>query len=113
MNLLEKIKIKFFCKKVGNDEFGNEYYQNPRSLKKYVVYKGIAEASKIPPNWHSWIHGWVNDTDFHLQAQYFWQKIHLPNLTGTKKAYRQEGHLAGKASRGKVSSDYQPWKPNN
>ena len=43
---------------VGMDEFGNNYYRgkgkklNGRE-RRWVTYKGAAEASKVPPEWHA------------------------------------------------------------
>ena len=48
---------------VGEDEAGNRYYEartNKGSYdqrkRRYVIYKGYAEASKISPDWHGWMH---------------------------------------------------------
>ena len=112
MDFLDKIKIKLCCKKVGSDDFGNQYYQDPKSSNRYVVYKGIVEASKIPPNWHGWMHYVTDEIPVQEPGQSnSWQKTHLPNLTGTKLRYFTNGHLAGKSSRVKTGSDYQAWKP--
>ena len=46
----------FYGKKVGEDQFGNEYYKNQKDTKRWVIYKNEVEASKIPPEWHMWIH---------------------------------------------------------
>jgi len=49
------------AKRIGVDQFGNKYYR-AKPLKGYkydrrwVIYKGAPEASKIPPEWHGWIH---------------------------------------------------------
>lgn len=49
-----------FGKRVGEDEFGNVYYEGGMSSyglpKRWVIYKGYAEASAIPPGWHGWMH---------------------------------------------------------
>ena len=45
----------FSGKFVGEDEFGNKYYTNKKG-KRWVIYKNEVEASKIPPEWHLWIH---------------------------------------------------------
>ena len=45
----------FTGKLVGEDYFGNKYYSNLKG-KRWVIYKNIVESSKIPPEWHSWIH---------------------------------------------------------
>jgi NADH:ubiquinone oxidoreductase subunit len=113
MDFLDKLKIKLCYKMVGSDEFGNQYYQDPKSLNRYVLYKGIVEASKIPSSWHGWMHYVTDKIPTQNQSKNFWQKIHLPNLTGTNLRYFIDGHLAGKSSRIKTGGDYQPWKPLN
>ena len=45
----------FFGKLVGKDEFGNKYYQSTKD-KRWVIYNGEVEASKIPDEWYSWMH---------------------------------------------------------
>ncbi len=111
MDFLNKIKIKLSCKKVGSDEFGNQYYQHPKSLKRYVVYKGMVEASKIPSNWHGWMHYSTDKIPDQNQPKNSWHQTHLPNLTGTKLRYFIGGHLAKKSLRVKTGGDYQAWKP--
>ena len=45
---------------VGTDEFGNHYYRTRGGKidptlgfeRRWVVYNGLAEASKVPPGWH-------------------------------------------------------------
>lgn len=98
-------------KQVGEDEFGNKYY-TARFGKDYlgresrfVIYKGQAEPSKVPPNWHAWLHHLsyeALDTKAHN-----WQRDHMPNLTGTKYAYRPEKY----GVRPRVSADYIAWFP--
>ena len=46
---------------VGKDDQGNKYYEERKpSLegrkRRYVIYEGYAEPSKIPPDWHGWLH---------------------------------------------------------
>ena len=41
-------------KRVGEDEFGNVYYED-RNGKRHVQYAGYADASSIPPGWHGWM----------------------------------------------------------
>jgi NADH:ubiquinone oxidoreductase subunit len=108
MDLVSKIFIKFSCHKVGVDEFGNQYFEAKKAIngvkKRCVIYKGLAEPSKVPAEWHGWLHYTTNDLPGNYQKKYYWQKIHLPNLTGTKFAYFPKKH--------RVSSEYQPWQPN-
>ena len=79
-DFFNKLIIKLFADRVGQDEFGNSYYKS-KSGKKYVIYNGIVESSKIPPNWHLWLHN-IHDKII-PNSLYAWQKIHIPNLTGT------------------------------
>ena len=57
-----------------------------------MIYNGYAEASKIPPSWHGWMHHTVDvpptEEDYKPRE---WEKPHLPNLTGTPRAYRPAG----------------------
>ncbi len=111
MKLLHTLGIKFSCQKVGTDEFGNEYFCH-KNGKRFVIYKGIAEPSKIPAEWHGWMHYTTDKIPVHT-SRHSWQKIHLPNLTGTKNSYAPKGDLARGGEREKVSSDYQSWNPND
>ena len=46
--------------RVGEDEFGNVYYQGGTDsegrTRRWVIYNGLSEASAIPPGWHGWMH---------------------------------------------------------
>lgn len=102
---------------VGVDEFGNRYYRGKgRKLhgreRRWVVYKGKAEASKVPPEWHAWLHHTVDEplTESAATARP-WQKPHLPNLTGTTGAYRPAGHDRKGGQRAAATGDYEAWKP--
>ena len=41
---------------VGKDQFGNRYYQNKDGARRWVVYSGLVEASRVPAEWHGWLH---------------------------------------------------------
>ena len=101
-------------KKVGEDQFGNKYYHYPRKDrrdKRWVIYKGSADASKIPAEWWGWLHH-KND---HLPPENItkqaWQKEHQPNLTGSKDAYLPKGHALKGGKRAKATGDYEAWQP--
>lgn len=106
MDLINRICIKLFCKKVGDDEFGNQYFENKEG-KRFVVYNGYPEPSKVPFEWHGWLHYTSKDIPINVN-KFSWQKIHLPNLSGTKNAYSPN-----KTSTSKTSSEYEAWKPNS
>ena len=50
-----RIKTILFGKFVGQDSFGNKYYES-KNGKRWVIYSGEIDASKIPVEWYSWIH---------------------------------------------------------
>jgi NADH:ubiquinone oxidoreductase subunit len=104
---------------VGEDEQGNRYYEERRpSLegrkRRYVTYKGLSEASRVPPDWHGWLHYTLDEpptlTPLKRQA---WELPHAPNLTGTIHAYRPKGALQRGGVRAKATSDYQAWTPGD
>ena len=92
-----KIKTVFFGKLVGKDSFGNKYYESKKG-KRWVIYSGEIDASKIPVEWYSWMHFTPNKIEKnHELKKYEWQKKHLPNQTGTEKAHNpQKNHDANK-----------------
>jgi len=98
----------FTGKFVGKDQFGNKYYFNAKG-KRWVIYNKNVEASKIPPEWHSWIHFIGKKIPADSEKKYPWQKKHEENLTGTNKAYRPEGSLVSNPR--KNEKKYESWKP--
>lgn len=105
----------FNGKLVGIDEFSNRYYRGKGKRlhgreRRWVVFKGKAEASKVPPEWHAWLHRMTDapPTEKPL-AEQPWQKPHLPNLSGTAHAYRPPGNMA-KGDDG-MPPPYEPWRP--
>lgn len=103
---------------VGTDQFGNHYYQDRkeakgRRRKRWVIYNGEAEASRVPPDWHGWLHRTVDaPPPADGLPKRVWQKEHVPNLTGTTGAYRPPGHVLAGGQRDKATGDYEPWTPN-
>lgn len=100
---------------VGSDEFGNRYYESRRVKKderkrRWVIYKGVVDSSKVPANWHGWLHHTLQ-APLPQQKKYAWQKPHLPNLTGTKGRYLPQGHLSKGGVRAPATADYEPWSP--
>lgn len=101
----------------GTDRYGNKYYRERwprqgRHERRWVVYNGEPEASKVPPEWFGWLH-YTTNKPLPDKAAYQkpWQKPHLPNLTDTTQAYLPQGHLLKTAQRPHATGDYQPWKP--
>ncbi len=102
---------------VGKDSFGNKYYREkgPESLKerRWVIYKGRPEASKVPPEWFGWLHHTVMDPPtIETIKRWPWEKNHLPNLTGTPYAYSPPGPSSSGGKRNKSTGDYEAWQPH-
>lgn len=105
---------------VGRDYIGNIYYQEKsapqsRKPKRWVMYQGEAEASKVPPEWHGWLHYITDELPGPVSnsAAKPWIKPHQENLTGTPNAYRPPGHVLKGAKRAKATGDYEAWVPDN
>jgi NADH:ubiquinone oxidoreductase subunit len=104
--------------RVGTDEFGNRYYRTRGARlhgreRRWVIYKGANEASKVPPEWHAWLHHTVDQPLTQLAAEARpWQQPHLPNPTGTADAYRPSGHELRGGRRQPTTADYEPWRPD-
>ena len=94
-------------KYVGSDVFGNKYYSSTKG-KRWVVYNGGVESSKIPPEWHLWIHYLKKNKPDPDKKNFSWQKQHEHNLTGTKKAHKPEGSLSSNSQ--KITKKYETWK---
>ena len=100
-----RIKTILFGKLVGSDSFGNKYYES-RSGKRWVIYSGEIDASKIPVEWYSWIHFMPNKIEnIHKLEKHDWQKSHQPNLTGTDSAY-----YPNKNNKNASEKKYKSWK---
>jgi NADH:ubiquinone oxidoreductase subunit len=106
-------------RKVGHDELGNTYYiQNsgvgPLGVpRRWVIYKDLAEASKVPADWHGWLHYTVDTppTEEIYQPKP-WQKPHVMNMTGTSQAWRPKGSILSSGQRPAATGDYKAWKPD-
>jgi NADH:ubiquinone oxidoreductase subunit len=102
---------------VGTDAQGNRYFQDKRVAagprrKRWVMYNGEPEASRVPADWHGWLH-YTNDTPppqggFPRKP---WQKDHLPNLSGTEQAYHPPGSTLTESRDTKPKPPYEAWRP--
>ena len=62
---------------VGKDEYGNTYYEArdksdayDGNKRRWVIYNGYAEASKVTPDWHGWLrHTFANSAVKQMQPQ--------------------------------------------
>ena len=96
--------------KVGEDAQGNIFYRTADNKKRWVIYNGEAEASRVSPEWHGWLHHTWDETpsENHLKTK-LWQKPHQKNLTGTMLAYAPAGSL--RQTKSSPRQDYEAWSP--
>ncbi|MEX1660708.1 NADH:ubiquinone oxidoreductase subunit NDUFA12 [uncultured Thioclava sp.] len=96
--------------KVGEDEQGNIYYHSRDDKKRWVIYNGVIEASRIPPDWHGWMH-FTYDEPPTVQpfAHKPWEKPHQENHTGTSAAYVPPGSI--RLAQPVERRDYEAWQP--
>ena len=94
----------FYGKFVGKDSFGNKYYESKKG-KRWVIYSGEIDASRIPNEWYSWIHFMNNKIENnHNLEKYDWQKPHQSNQTGTESAYHPNRNSE------QIKKKYNSWK---
>lgn len=96
--------------KVGEDAQGNVFYQTDGGKRRWVIFNGEAEASRVSPDWHGWLHYTYDEPPTKAPLRHKpWEKPHVENLTGTAAAYAPAGsiRLANPADR----TDYEAWRP--
>ena len=110
---------------VGTDAFGNEYYRAKAKRKhtptagsytgterRWVIYDGANDASRVPAEWHGWLHGAGDDVpESHLPPPRIWEADYSPNATGSAQAYLPSGALERGGRRARASGDYEAWIP--
>lgn len=111
MNIFNKISIWLTSDKIGKDDYDNSYYESFLTdylgrKRRYVIFEGINDPSKVPPMWHAWLRHMIKDIPSNQKEH--WHNGFVPNLTGTKLSYNpvnQDG------KRDKVTNDYIAWNP--
>jgi len=105
---------------VGTDAQGNKYYRSkPKSgakaherERRWVIYDGANDASRVPAEWHGWLHGSFDDVpESRLPPPKVWEADYTPNATGTVQAYRPQGALERGGKRARAVGDYEAWSP--
>lgn len=101
--------------KVGTDAQGNTYYRAKKPYPKghpfagkerrWVIYNGANDASRVPAEWHGWLHGSFDGVpESNLPPPRIWETEFSPNATGTAKAHRPHRDLQDTA--------YEAWSPD-
>ncbi len=108
---------------VGTDANGNRYFQERgmikasrvRGRRRWVLYQGEVEASKVPSEWHAWLHHTVAAPPQADRRRHRWEAPHIANLTGTPNAWRPPGSLSSPAGtkRPRGTGDYEAWRPGD
>lgn len=117
MNLGTRIFTLLNGRVVGRDGAGNTYYEDRKARpgmtrRRWVDYAGEPEATKVPPEWHAWLH-YTIDAPIPQDGRRTWQKPHQANPTGTAQSYRPPGHEYAGGQRAAASSDYESWTPGS
>lgn len=104
-------------KRVGADDQGNIYFRSKKAdagrERRWVIYQGANDASRIPPEWYSWLHHQIEGLpDEALPPVRSFEKPAIPNATGTPAAYRPPGALERGGHRAAATGDYQAWTPD-
>ncbi|QMW23743.1 NADH:ubiquinone oxidoreductase subunit NDUFA12 [Sandaracinobacteroides saxicola] len=100
-----------FGREVGRDGDGNVYFQSADGARRWVMYAGVNDSSRVPPEWHLWLHHTRDaaPTDVPLPVK-AWEKPWRPNPTGVAPEL-PSGALAAGGRRARSSADYQAWSP--
>lgn len=105
--------------KVGTDAQGNTYFRAKKRSpdgreRRWVIYAGANDASRVPPEWHGWLHGSFDGVpESNLPPPRVWEADYTPNATGTARAYRPAGALERGGVRAPATGDYEPWSPGD
>ncbi|CAK9830679.1 NADH dehydrogenase [ubiquinone] 1 alpha subcomplex subunit 12 [Anthophora retusa] len=96
---------------VGQDKYGNKYYENNAHFfgtNRWVIYSEKVgmdyDGSQVPAEWFGWLH-YKTDLPPHKdpsRPKYKWMIDHQENLSGTNQAY-----MPYSTTKPKII----PWKP--
>jgi NADH:ubiquinone oxidoreductase subunit len=96
--------------RVGSDSAGNQFYKTRDDSRRWVIYNGPMEASRISPDWHGWLHRtWDQPPTDQPLLHKAWERPHQENLTGTVLAYAPTGSI--RRAEQTARSDYEAWTP--
>jgi len=103
---------------VGVDAQGNTYHRSKKKTgdgreRRWVIYNGANDASRVPPEWHGWLHQSYDELpESRLAPARIWETEYTPNATGTGTAYRPAGALERGGRRAQAAGDYEAWTPD-
>lgn len=103
---------------VGTDAQGNRYYCSSKKTasghqRRWVIYNGANDASRVSAEWHGWLHNTFDGApESYLPPARIWEVDYTPNATGTPGAYRPQGALERGGHRARATGDYDAWTPD-
>eukprot|EP01119_Soliformovum_irregulare_P002112 TRINITY_DN121_c0_g3_i1.p1 TRINITY_DN121_c0_g3~~TRINITY_DN121_c0_g3_i1.p1 ORF type:complete len:164 (-),score=36.45 TRINITY_DN121_c0_g3_i1:45-536(-) len=101
-------------RQVGEDVYGNRYYENRNvtdGRQRFVEFakENDAEATQIPPEWHSWLHRSGDLPGERLkQEEPIFHLEHKQNLTGTARRYTPHRYILNPSF---VKGEKHIWNP--
>ena len=100
-------------KKVGEDYLGNFYYESKDKKNRWCIYSDQSDASRMSPEWNSWLRFITNTLPTTNISTYKWQKRFDGNTTGLDSAYKPSVVRVGRPNEDleNYHSDYKAWKP--
>jgi NADH:ubiquinone oxidoreductase subunit len=118
MSVFSRFFAALSGRQVGTDRFGNAYYESHADYLGYgrkrrsVVFAGAADPTKVPPEWHGWLHH-TAPAPLPEAKRHPWMIEHRPNPTGTAQAWRPAGHDYSGGRRNSTAGDYEAWTPGS
>jgi NADH:ubiquinone oxidoreductase subunit len=104
---------------VGRDGDGNRYYEDASGGssngfgRRWVVYAQDNDASRVPPEWHLWLHRTRLEPPSQVPLPVkAWERPWRPNPTGSALAERPAGSLVAGGRRQASAADYRAWTPD-
>ena len=88
--------------RMGEDSLGNVYYEGGRDTagnpRRWVIYNGINDTSRIAPEWFSWLHHQVADVPERSLPARRWRSPPRPRRHAGGRALRRTGRTGPRAS---------------
>ena len=96
--------------KVGEDSAGNIFFKDKDDRRRWVIFNGEVEASRVSAEWHGWLHRtWDEPPTEKPLPKKSWEIDHKPNITGSLDSYKPSGSLKRRDI--KERRDYEAWSP--
>ncbi len=96
--------------RVGEDDAGNVFYETRDGKRRWVIFNGYVEASRVSADWHGWLHHTFKEPPTKRPLIHkTWEKPHQENLTGTAAAYAPAGSV--RSIKPADRNDYDAWQP--